>query len=1402
MRIRSLNALASCAALAAVVTTLFVNSAAQAVDRIKANNTTNLDQGASWAGGVAPGAADVGVWNNTVTGPNASALGTDQSWGGIRIANPGGAVTISAGNILTLGTSGINMSAATQDLTIASGLTLLGDAKQTWVVGSGRTLSVTGALVQTAGAGVAFDTSAGGVINISPAGVPTIGILRYGVVNGVDVAATNASGNVVGVGEINVYNANPATGGALPNLAGAQNGFDVINSNTNGTNAFRLSNNMTVTAFDATVATSLSTGVIRFNTEYNDGVTIGTDWTIDMASNRTLTWTDNNPVFIMTANTGASDVIFNGTGHVRANGSGTFWLHQSNPNSHMVFNNTNGFTQSGGAQQLHKDGVGRVIIASNGSSYTGATHITEGSLQIGNGGTVGALNAASNIINNAELRFSRSDASTFANSISGTGSVTIANVGTGETTLSGTNTYTGATTFAGGFLNLTALDDVGAAGAPLVFNGGGVKHAAVIDISTKTTNFQAGGALVNTNGNNVTYAGAVGGGGSGGLTKSGAGTLTLGAANTYTGVSTVNAGVLRINGSVAGGAVAAEGGTLSGTGTINGLTTVNSGGILAPGASVGTLTSTSLTLDAGSILNYEFGVGTNDRVITTASNGLTINGGIVNLFQENSASAFANPGTFNILQFAGSVQGAGASSLSVGNPETGFAYAFGTSGNNVTLTITATGVVANWLPTVGGSWSTGTNWSTNPTVPNAVGASARFLAALAAPSTVTLDGGKTVGGLSFASNNGYTIAAGSGGSLTFSNTGSTAAQLNSTVGSHTISAGVQLTSNLTAQIQAGSTVTISGAVGGAGRITMEDPGTLVLSNAANSYAGGTTVNAGVVQFAAVGSLGSGDVTLSGGAVRYAAGNTGDLSAKTVTLGADGGTIDTNGNNVTFANPIGNAGAGGLTKAGAGKLTMTVDNAYEGPTSVTGGSLVITANGQLGNALTGAALNLSNGGTLETPGAIDLDADGLGGSARAVALGTGGGGFNVTDVVGPLNVRGQVSGAGSLTKSGTGALFLSGANNYTGGTTIQEGLVTMGSATALGAGPVALQGTAVLDQGGSVIPGALAVSGTPTLRGGNGGGSQGVGVVTGTGTLNIEILPGVFDLEGDMTGFTGVVNVAPSVDPVGGNTLRWFGSTGSNTISWNLTGVIANKRSGVAQIFLGGLTGDAASGITGSSGGGTSTTEYVIGARNETSEFMGAVTDGGGATLLTKVGTGTLTLSGANTYTGNTRVDAGSLKVTTPFFADAADVSLALGTTLNLDTSAQTDFIDSLFVGGLSQKVGVYGAIGSGAQFERSFITGSGFLQVQTFLLQGDFDLNNVVNGDDLIVWRTAFGATALGDADFDGDSDGHDFMIWQRNLGQTNPVVAATGAVPEPASCALAGAALFALVAVRRRRSA
>ncbi|MBA3484131.1 MAG: hypothetical protein H0T51_20180 [Pirellulales bacterium] len=94
-----------------------------------------------------------------------------------------------------------------------------------------------------------------------------------------------------------------------------------------------------------------------------------------------------------------------------------------------------------------------------------------------------------------------------------------------------------------------------------------------------------------------------------------------------------------------------------------------------------------------------------------------------------------------------------------------------------------------------------------------------------------------------------------------------------------------------------------------------------------------------------------------------------------------------------------------------------------------------------------------------------------------------------------------------------------------------------------------------------------------------------------------------------------------------------------------------------------------------------------------------------------------------------------------------------------------------------------------------------FAPLTAAVTPGDFDQNGVVNGQDLNLWKTAFGTTTQANADGDSDSDGNDFLIWQRNLGASGATPAATvtaAAVPEPTSLVVAIGLTAALGAYRR----
>lgn len=163
----------------------------------------------------------------------------------------------------------------------------------------------------------------------------------------------------------------------------------------------------------------------------------------------------------------------------------------------------------------------------------------------------------------------------------------------------------------GGTLKLANVSFANAAKNLLAFGGGTLEHnGATLMTTAVPVEFKAGGGIIHTPGAgaDVQLTGPLTGSGS--LTKTGDGILTLsGASQGYTGALDVDGGTLLVNASLAGssGASVASGATLGGTGTIGGLTSIADGGVLATGASIGTLTfGGDLTLAGGAIWDWEF----------------------------------------------------------------------------------------------------------------------------------------------------------------------------------------------------------------------------------------------------------------------------------------------------------------------------------------------------------------------------------------------------------------------------------------------------------------------------------------------------------------------------------------------------------------------------------------------------------------------------------------------------------------------------------------------------------------------------------------------------------------------------------------------------------------------------
>lgn len=151
---------------------------AQAGTITKADNAIDLTNALSWVEAV-PGLTDIALWDASVTAANSSTMGADMDWLGIRIANPGGAVTIQGPGTLTLGASGIDMASASADFTSQNALALAAD--QTWNVGSGRTLTLAGSL----------SISKNKKLTLAGAGIVNAGIL-----NGTEGRATISGGTL------------------------------------------------------------------------------------------------------------------------------------------------------------------------------------------------------------------------------------------------------------------------------------------------------------------------------------------------------------------------------------------------------------------------------------------------------------------------------------------------------------------------------------------------------------------------------------------------------------------------------------------------------------------------------------------------------------------------------------------------------------------------------------------------------------------------------------------------------------------------------------------------------------------------------------------------------------------------------------------------------------------------------------------------------------------------------------------------------------------------------------------------------------------------------------------------------------------------------------------------------
>ncbi len=334
------------AACAGVVLVLFPLVAAAAT-RVKDNDTDNLNLGSSWVGGAVPGTGDLAQWNSTVAGANAVQLGGNLSFLGISILNPGGAVAIGGANTLTVGQLGIDMSRATQDLTLTNATLVLNQGDQVWNVTNGMTLTISP---------TAFARSGQATLNIQGAGTvatttanltnDATGILGTWASHGTGTATRYAT---IGGGTIAGYAGGvaAATAAEVVDTTGATN-YDVAAAGTLGAGASFHTLRYTGAAgaidgdFTANGLMNAGTGALT-----NSGnVTIG--------ANRSLVLTSPDTTRTLTL-----------TGNIGDNG--------------------------GGASGIVKAGAGTVTLAGS-NAYTGVTTVNRGVLRVTNPDALGSTN--------------------------------------------------------------------------------------------------------------------------------------------------------------------------------------------------------------------------------------------------------------------------------------------------------------------------------------------------------------------------------------------------------------------------------------------------------------------------------------------------------------------------------------------------------------------------------------------------------------------------------------------------------------------------------------------------------------------------------------------------------------------------------------------------------------------------------------------------------------------------------------------------------------------------------------------------------------------------------------------------------------------------------------------------
>ncbi len=505
-------------------------------------------------------------------------------------------------------------------------------------------------------------TANNGGINVTSAG-GLVSVDTFGSINATDpgglaifagstskLTATLESGSTTigkvlggtGATTINIFTGADISGASFAggSAAAANQKIDLKGAGIGALNLNKISNITSIQKDDAGTWTLVSAGPV-FSApplQINDGTLVGSTNTVTGA----VTIQSPGVLQLDQTTSGNLNVIIAGTGSLLKSGSGTVTLTRPNTFSgittidsgvlrigdgsfdegslagNIVDNSVFAIVRSdiatlnntiSGTGSLQQSGSAATILT-GANLYTGGTLISSGTLQLGNGGTTGSI--IGDIVDNATLTISRSNAITLAGAISGTGA--LQQVGTGTTVLTGTNTYSGGTAIPNGTLAVSADTNLGDANGPIAFGGGGLQFGASFDLALTRAITLSGYGRFDTNGFGTVLAQPITG--SGILVKIGAGTLVLTGASTFSGSTSIFGGAVQLGNGGATGSISGNvvdeglivfnrsnavtfGGTISGTGGVwqsgDGTTTLTGSNTYSGGTTIpnGTLAVSS-----------------------------------------------------------------------------------------------------------------------------------------------------------------------------------------------------------------------------------------------------------------------------------------------------------------------------------------------------------------------------------------------------------------------------------------------------------------------------------------------------------------------------------------------------------------------------------------------------------------------------------------------------------------------------------------------------------------------------------------------------------------------------------------------------------------------------------------